>query len=149
MSNSILRIFVLVEHEVPGRINTCSQNRHLIASLELAQHKWGTFSQTTSRCFVTPPGVTLPGPQQVASIQKSISGMAIASLVLGILWLYWVGSILALVFGYMGRTAIDREPDRIGGRGLATAGIVLGWVGVSVLVVVIVVPIVMALTRSS
>ena len=50
------------------------------------------------------------------------SGFAIASLVLGILWLYWIGSILALVFGYLVRGEIRRDPQRVGGRGMATAG---------------------------
>jgi hypothetical protein len=58
--------------------------------------------------------------------------MAIASMVLGILWLYWIGSILALVFGYLARKQI-RERGEAGG-GMATAGIVLGWIGVGMLV---------------
>ena len=56
------------------------------------------------------------------------NGMAIASMVLGILWLYWIGSILALVFGYIAKNQI-RERGEAGG-GMATAGIVLGWIGV-------------------
>ena len=59
------------------------------------------------------------------------NGMAIASMVLGILWLYWIGSILALVFGYVAKKQI-RERGEAGG-GMATAGIVLGWVGVGFL----------------
>jgi hypothetical protein len=59
------------------------------------------------------------------------NGMAIASMVLGILWLYWIGSILALVFGYTAKKQI-RERGEAGG-GMATAGIVLGWVGVGFL----------------
>ena len=59
------------------------------------------------------------------------NGMAIASMVLGILWLYWIGSILALVFGYVAKKQI-RERGETGG-GMATAGIVLGWVGVGFL----------------
>lgn len=62
------------------------------------------------------------------------NGLAIASLVLGILWLYWIGSILALVFGYSAKSQIDRSGGVEGGRGLAVAGIVLGWVGVGTLV---------------
>jgi hypothetical protein len=61
------------------------------------------------------------------------NGLAIASLVLGILWLYWVGSILALVFGYIARRQIAQGGGRQGGRGLATAGIVLGWIGIGFL----------------
>jgi hypothetical protein len=64
--------------------------------------------------------------------------MAVASLVMGILWIYWIGSILALVLGYVARNEIDRERGRLGGRGMATAGIVLGWVEIGILVPVIV-----------
>jgi mono/diheme cytochrome c family protein len=67
----------------------------------------------------------------------TINGLAVASLVLGILWLMWVGSILALIFGYVGKNQIDKSPHTEGGRGLAVAGIVLGWVGVGSLVLMV------------
>jgi hypothetical protein len=56
--------------------------------------------------------------------------MAVASMVLGILWLYWIGSVLALVFGYLAKNQIRERGE--GGAGMATAGIVLGWVGVGI-----------------
>ncbi len=83
-----------------------------------------------------PPGSGGPGPYgqpygyPYAPPQRT-NGMAIASMVLGILWLYWIGSILALVFGYVAKKQI-RERGETGG-GMATAGIVLGWVGVGFL----------------
>jgi hypothetical protein len=63
--------------------------------------------------------------------------MAIASFVLGVLCLYWIGSILALVFGYVALNQLKQRPQR--GRGLAIAGIVLGWVflGLGVLLIVV------------
>jgi hypothetical protein len=64
--------------------------------------------------------------------------MAIASLVLGILWIWWVGSVLALIFGYIGKNQIDESGGMQSGRGMAVAGIVLGWVGVGSLAIVIV-----------
>jgi hypothetical protein len=64
-------------------------------------------------------------------VPRPTNGMAIASMVLGILWIYWIGSILALVFGYVARSQIRRTGQ--GGDGMAVAGIVLGWVGVFVL----------------
>jgi hypothetical protein len=67
------------------------------------------------------------------------NGLAIASMVLGILWLYWIGSILALVFGYIARNQI-RERGESGG-GMATAGIVLGWIGVGFIGLAVVVAI--------
>jgi hypothetical protein len=63
------------------------------------------------------------------------NGFAIASLVLGILWLSWIGSVLALVFGYLARSQISRT--REGGAGLALAGIILGWIGVATFLLLI------------
>jgi len=76
------------------------------------------------------------------------NGMAVASLVLGIIWLFWVGSILAVIFGYVGKGQIDRSGGSQGGRGLAIAGITLGWVGVGFLVLTIVLAIIGAITDS-
>ena len=77
-------------------------------------------------------------PQHRSQVRKT-NGMAIASLVLGILWVYWLGSILALIFGYIGKNQIDNSNGKQDGRGLAVAGIVLGWIGVATLVLVIIV----------
>jgi hypothetical protein len=60
--------------------------------------------------------------------------MAVASLVLGILWIYWIGSVLALIFGYIARQQINQAQGMQQGRGMATAGIVLGWIGVGFLI---------------
>ena len=65
---------------------------------------------------------------------RRTNGMAVASMVLGILWLYWIGSVLALVFGYVAKQQIRERGET--GDGMATAGIVLGWVGVGLFVLV-------------
>jgi hypothetical protein len=56
--------------------------------------------------------------------------MAIASMVLGIVWLAGVGAVLALIFGLKARKQIDWSNGTQGGRGMATAGIVLGIIGI-------------------
>ena len=75
--------------------------------------------------------------ERTAPTAVSTNGFAIASLVLGIVWAMGIGSILALVFGYIGRNQIDGSGGRETGRGMAIAGIVLGWVGVGVLLLMI------------
>lgn len=72
-----------------------------------------------------------PPPQPPYAVAAPTNGLAVASLVCGIVWLGGLGSLLALVFGYMARGQIDASGGREGGRGLAVAGIVLGWVGVA------------------
>jgi hypothetical protein len=87
------------------------------------------------------PPPSLPPPPRPPSPMQAVqtSGMAVASLVMGILgWtvLPLIGSILAIVFGYSARNEIRQRPDDLTGEGLAVAGLVLGWlmVGASVLV---------------
>jgi hypothetical protein len=78
-----------------------------------------------------------PPPMQLGPTTGT-NGLAIASLVLGIIWLYWVGSVLALVFGYVALNQIKKTGGQQAGRGMAIAGVVLGWVGVGILVVAVI-----------
>jgi hypothetical protein len=58
------------------------------------------------------------------------NGMAIASMVLGIVWVWGITSILALIFGIIARRQIDESNGLETGRGFAIAGIVLGIIGI-------------------
>jgi hypothetical protein len=66
-----------------------------------------------------------------AVYRPTTNGLAIASLVFGILWIYWVGTVLALVFGYRALKQIAESDGRERGREFAHAGIVLGFVGLA------------------
>lgn len=77
------------------------------------------------------------------------NGLAVASMVLGILWIYGIGAVLALIFGYQARTQIDASGGTQTGRGMATAGIVLGWVGVGGILLIIIVAIAASSSSSS
>jgi uncharacterized membrane protein len=79
-----------------------------------------------NRVVFAPPSTPVP---------PRTNGFAIASMVLGILWIYWIGSVLALVFGYKAKQEIAASNGGQGGAGMATAGIVLGWVGVATFVI--------------
>src|SRR5205807_2221163 len=85
------------------------------------------------------------GPGRPAA---STNGLAVASLVLGIVTLCGIGSILAVIFGYVGKGQIDRSGGTQSGRGLAIAGIVLGWIGIGILVLLIVLGIIGAISNS-
>ena len=66
------------------------------------------------------------------------NGFAIASLVLGIVWLCWIGSFLAISFG---RLAISQIRDRgQQGNGLAIAGLTLGLVEAGTFILLIFLP---------
>src|SRR5215510_13701704 len=84
-----------------------------------------------------PPAPYMPqAPYNWQPAVTKTSGLAIASLVLGILWLYWVGSILAVIFAFVALGQMKRNPT-VGGRGMAVAGMVLGWIGVATLILVL------------
>ena len=67
---------------------------------------------------------------------RSTSGLAIGSFVCGLFWAGGLGSIAALILGYLSLREIRRNPLRISGRAMAIAGIVLGWLGVVGLLVI-------------
>src|SRR5215208_2645738 len=75
------------------------------------------------------------------SIDENIlpsSTLAIVSLIsalLGFTFVPVIGGIVALVTGYMARQETRSIPPRASGDGLATAGIIMGWLQMGLLVV--------------
>jgi hypothetical protein len=96
-----------------------------------------------------PPSATPASPQPAAFGQPQAgygsqtaagtNGLAIAALVLGFIP-SCVTAILAIVFGFLAKSQIDRTGGTQGGRGMAIAGIVLGfaWVGIWIVVIIVV-----------
>jgi hypothetical protein len=84
---------------------------------------------------VTPPPA-LPSTAVRPTFERSsapTNGFAIASLVLGLIWLWWLGSVLAVVFGHVALRQIARSGQS--GRGLAIAGLALGYLGLATMLV--------------
>ena len=91
-------------------------------------------SENTQFCSSCGINTFQPGTSNgVASVNVGYNGLAIASMVLGIVWVWWIGSILALIFGLVARKQI--KATRQSGQGMATAGIVLGSVEIAWLVI--------------
>jgi len=95
-----------------------------------------TFQQPQNATQPIPPGQQTQGffiPPTQQQSQQGSSGYSIAALVLGIisvvfmcLWMIAIPcGILAIIFGYIGRGGYV-------GRGMSTAGLVLGIVGISI-----------------
>ena len=68
-------------------------------------------------------------PNSTSALISLISG------ILGLTLLPIIGSIVALIVGYMAKKEIRESNGTVGGEGLATTGIVLGWIGVGLTVV--------------
>lgn len=82
----------------------------------------------------TPGGPQQQGPWGQPQYQQESNGKAITALVLGICGLVLCPvllSIPALILGYQARGEIDGSGGRQSGRGMAVAGIVLGWIGIA------------------
>jgi hypothetical protein len=77
-------------------------------------------------------------PQNLNEVTLPSSTLAIVSLVsalLGFTFLPVVGSIVALITGYMARDETRSIPPKASGDGMATAGIILGWVQIGLLII--------------
>jgi type IV pilus assembly protein PilA len=66
------------------------------------------------------------------------SGKAIASLVCGILFFFFPSAIVAVVMGHLSLSDIRQSAGRLGGRGMAIAGLVLGYLGLSFVPILII-----------
>jgi hypothetical protein len=89
--------------------------------------------------------------QQQPYYGQQTPGSATAALILGICSLVICGIIcgpLAIVYGNRAKREIDMSGGRLGGRGMATAGVIMGWIAVALTVVFIAV-IVIAVAASS
>lgn len=85
---------------------------------------------------VTPPPVPQAQPSApvfVAPRAPRTNGLAIASVILGLVWMWWMGSIVAIVLGHLALGQIARSGGRQTGRGLAVTGLVLGYLGLAAL----------------
>ena len=77
-------------------------------------------------------------PQNVYESVLPTSTLAIVSLVsalLGFTLFPVIGGIVALVTGYMARNETRAIPARFSGDGMATAGIIMGWIQIGLLVI--------------
>jgi type IV pilus assembly protein PilA len=86
----------------------------------------------------SPPPVSLPGgaaavPRQYGAPPQT-DGKAVGSLILGILAIFPFGllaGIPAVVLGHLSKSSIAKSMGRLKGEGMATAGLVMGYVSVA------------------
>ncbi len=73
-------------------------------------------------------------------MKPKTSGMAIASLVcslVGLLCCYFVLPVLGIIFGFVAMNEINKSDGMIQGNGMAIAGLIIGFLGIIVDVIVI------------
>lgn len=79
-----------------------------------------------------PPPADKP-PPILAAERPATNVLAIASLILALAWVAFIGSILAVVFGHVALAQIRASEGREAGRGVAIVGLVVGYIGVGIL----------------
>ena len=65
--------------------------------------------------------------------EVSTSGKAIASLICGVFVFFLPASIAAIILGHISLSDIRKSAGRLGGRGVAIAGLVLGYAGLAII----------------
>jgi type IV pilus assembly protein PilA len=85
-----------------------------------------------------PPGTDFETTSAPYSGPTRTSGMAIGSLICGILFFFFPTAVVAIILGHLALGQIRRERGRLTGSGLATAGLVLGYGGVAIIPVVLI-----------
>jgi hypothetical protein len=66
---------------------------------------------------------------------STLAIVSLISAILGFTFAPILGTIVALITGYMARNETRSIPPRASGDGLATAGIIMGWIQVALLVI--------------
>lgn len=66
-----------------------------------------------------------------ASGHLPVNRRAAAAIVFAVVWVWGVGSLLAVVYGSLAKRSIDRSNGRAGGGGIAVMAIVLGCIGLA------------------
>jgi type II secretory pathway pseudopilin PulG len=105
--------------------------------------------QFCSKCGQPLPAArTLPGPTPVPGSSFATppplagdaptSGKAIASLVCGIFTFFLPASIAAIILGHISLSDIRKSAGRVGGKGIAITGLVLGYLGLTIIPIMIV-----------
>jgi hypothetical protein len=126
-------------HEVPAGAAVCPT---CWSPLREGPPGWHlTDGSTRSTPVPEPPvshGESVPPDQagEAPDVQAATNSFALASLLLGILWVYWVGAILAVIFGHIALHQIKQRNEK--GHGLAVAGLIFGYLWLAFGVVVLV-----------
>ncbi len=88
---------------------------------------------------ITPAGITSPAATAPPPLPPpETSGKSIASLIFGFFSILFPAAILAIIFGHLSLSEIGKSAGRIKGKGMAVAGLVMGYLGISFIPILII-----------
>ena len=87
---------------------------------------------------VTPP-TPRSAPESLTFVRpaRRVNGLALASLVAGLLWFGWLGSIAAVIMGHAALNQIARSGGTQTGRPAALVGLAIGYFGLVTLLTIL------------
>jgi hypothetical protein len=81
------------------------------------------------------PQSLLPNFESDVLPSSTLAIVSLVSAILGFTLVPLIGTIVALITGYMARNETRAIPPRASGDGMATAGIIMGWIQVGLFVI--------------
>jgi type IV pilus assembly protein PilA len=105
-------------------------------------------SQFCSKCGASLGGSSAPGAassgmpmsaQPFPAVPVQTSGKALGSLFCGIFFFVFPASVAAIILGHLSLSEIRKSAGRLGGHGIAMAGLILGYLGVSMIPFILIV----------
>jgi uncharacterized protein DUF4190/uncharacterized protein DUF2510 len=79
-----------------------------------------------------PTGTVRTAPPPIVPTPAAVTNQyAIASLVLSISWIFFIGSVLGVILGHVAMAQIRASEGREIGRGSAMIGLIVGYVGIA------------------
>ena len=87
------------------------------------------------------PGWSQPGAAQPYQVAPPTDGKALASMIFGIVGMlcFWgVLGIPAVILGHLGKSSISKSMGRLKGEGMATAGLVMGYLNIALGILIVI-----------
>ena len=70
---------------------------------------------------------------------QETSGLAIASLIFGLLFFVFPAAVLAVILGHISNSQIRKSAGRLKGAGMSLAGMILGYVGIAFIPIILII----------
>ena len=116
-----------------------SSSDRLVSKFGEADSPTSEVPQPSVQVHSLPPSQRTITSPLVVQPTESAEGYALASLVLGILGGFGISAILAIIFGNIALNRIRESSGILKGRTMAIAGVALGWVGIALTVIILIV----------
>ena len=117
-----------------GRLDPYELDERLTAAYSA---RWCSELEQLTVDVTPPPPPAPPAAPVFVRPQTRTNGLAIASVLAGLFWMWWIGSAVAIVLGHVALRQIARSGGLQSGRALAISGLALGYFGAATFVAVV------------